>query len=112
MIWLKQKTTNNLSYINFQGCDASILLDDSDTFVGEKNAAPNRNSMRGYEVIDTIKTKVEAACNGIVSCADILALAARDGVVLVSHLFFSFFLCREISLSFATTKSVILHAYI
>ncbi|BAT92372.1 Peroxidase 52 [Vigna angularis] len=65
------------------GCDASLLLDDTGTFVGEKNAAPNRNSVRGYEVIDAIKTKVEAGCNGIVSCADILALAARDGVVLL-----------------------------
>ncbi|KAF5458594.1 hypothetical protein F2P56_022615 [Juglans regia] len=66
-----------------QGCDASILLDDTPTFTGEKNALPNRNSVRGFEVIDTIKTRVEAACNATVSCADILALAARDGVVLL-----------------------------
>ncbi|WVZ03665.1 hypothetical protein V8G54_024471 [Vigna mungo] len=66
-----------------QGCDASILLDDTATFTGEKNAFPNRNSARGFEVIDTIKTNVEAACNATVSCADILALAARDGVVLL-----------------------------
>ncbi|KAK7272428.1 hypothetical protein RJT34_29016 [Clitoria ternatea] len=65
------------------GCDASILLDDTGTFIGEKNAAPNQNSARGFEVIDAIKTKVEAACSGTVSCADILAIAARDGVVLV-----------------------------
>ncbi|XP_021275379.1 peroxidase P7-like [Herrania umbratica] len=65
------------------GCDASILLDDTATFTGEKNAAPNRNSARGFEVIDTIKTRVEAACSATVSCADILALAARDGVVLL-----------------------------
>ncbi|KAF5185438.1 Peroxidase [Thalictrum thalictroides] len=64
-----------------QGCDASILLDDTATFTGEKNAGPNANSVRGFEVIDTIKTRVEAACNGTVSCADILALAARDGTV-------------------------------
>lgn len=66
-----------------QGCDGSILLDDNGTFVGEKNASPNQNSVRGFDVIDSIKTRVEAACNGTVSCADILAIAARDGAVLV-----------------------------
>lgn len=66
-----------------QGCDGSILLDDTATFTGEQNALPNRNSARGFEVIDAIKTRVEAACANTVSCADILALAARDGVVLV-----------------------------
>ncbi|CAL9202053.1 unnamed protein product [Musa hybrid cultivar] len=65
------------------GCDASILLDDTANFTGEKNAAPNANSVRGYEVIDAIKTRVEAACNATVSCADIVALAARDGVYLL-----------------------------
>ncbi|KAL5698818.1 Peroxidase 52 [Ranunculus cassubicifolius] len=63
------------------GCDASILLDDTSTFTGEQNALPNRNSARGFELIDAIKTRVEAACNATVSCADILALAARDGTV-------------------------------
>ena len=66
-----------------QGCDASILLDDTPTFTGEKNAGPNANSVRGYEVVDAIKAQVEAACNATVSCADILALAARDAVNLV-----------------------------
>ena len=49
----------------------------------EKFAAPNLNSARGYEVIDTIKASVESECSGIVSCADILTLAARDSVLLV-----------------------------
>ncbi|RWR89215.1 peroxidase P7-like protein [Cinnamomum micranthum f. kanehirae] len=65
------------------GCDASILLDDTGSFVGEQNANPNRGSIRGLDVIDRIKTQVEASCNGTVSCADILALAARDGVFLL-----------------------------
>ncbi|KAL5081806.1 hypothetical protein RYX36_010227, partial [Vicia faba] len=65
------------------GCDGSILLDDTATFTGEKNAGPNKNSARGFEVIDTIKTNVEASCNATVSCADILALAARDGIFLL-----------------------------
>uniref|UniRef100_K3Y2J8 Peroxidase n=1 Tax=Setaria italica TaxID=4555 RepID=K3Y2J8_SETIT len=65
------------------GCDASILLDDTATFTGEKNAGANANSVRGYEVIDAIKTQVEAACNGTVSCADIVALASRDAVNLL-----------------------------
>ncbi|KAI3874103.1 hypothetical protein MKX03_029779 [Papaver bracteatum] len=62
------------------GCDASILLDDTSSFTGEKTAGPNANSVRGFDVIDTIKTQVEAICPKIVSCADILAVAARDSV--------------------------------
>ncbi|KAM6550461.1 hypothetical protein CsatB_000269 [Cannabis sativa] len=63
------------------GCDGSILLDDTSSFTGEKNAGPNANSVRGFDVVDNIKTKVEASCPGVVSCADILAVAARDSVV-------------------------------
>ncbi|XP_057825257.1 cationic peroxidase 1-like [Cryptomeria japonica] len=65
------------------GCDGSILLDDTSTFTGEKTAGPNANSVRGYEVIDTIKSRLEAVCGGVVSCADIVTIAARDSVVLL-----------------------------
>ncbi|KAI3840841.1 hypothetical protein MKW92_033556 [Papaver armeniacum] len=63
------------------GCDASILLDDTASFTGEKTAGSNANSVRGFDVIDTIKSQVEALCPKTVSCADILAVAARDSVV-------------------------------
>ncbi|KAG1371499.1 Cationic peroxidase 1 [Cocos nucifera] len=64
------------------GCDGSILLDDTPTLNGEKTAVPNNNSLRGFDVVDRIKSAVNLACLGnVVSCADILAVAARDSVV-------------------------------
>jgi len=67
-----------------QGCDASLLLDSSGTIISEKRSNPNRNSARGFEVIEEIKSAVEKECPQTVSCADILTLAARDSTVLVN----------------------------
>ncbi|KAL6220622.1 hypothetical protein ACLB2K_008378 [Fragaria x ananassa] len=65
-----------------KGCDASILLDSSKNIITEKTSNPNRNSIRGLEVIDEIKAAIEKECPSTVSCADIVALAARDSTVL------------------------------
>ncbi|KAF9674178.1 hypothetical protein SADUNF_Sadunf10G0100500 [Salix dunnii] len=66
-----------------QGCDGSVLLDDTITLKGEKKASANTNSLKGFKIIDKIKSKIESECPGIVSCADILTIAARDAVILV-----------------------------
>ncbi|KAK4856836.1 hypothetical protein QYF36_021826 [Acer negundo] len=66
------------------GCDASLLLDGSDS---EKLALANLNSARGFEVVDTIKAAVESQCSGVVSCADILSIAARDSSLLAKLIY-------------------------
>ncbi|XP_020593546.1 peroxidase 27-like [Phalaenopsis equestris] len=65
------------------GCDGSVLLNGTTRSPAERDAIPNI-SLRGFGTIDGIKEKLEKACPGIVSCADILALVARDAVVLTN----------------------------
>ncbi|WOK94540.1 putative peroxidase 61 [Canna indica] len=61
-----------------RGCDASVLLD------GERSekTAPQNAGLRGFEIVDEIKQELETQCPGVVSCADVLHLAARDAVAL------------------------------
>ncbi|MCL7021913.1 hypothetical protein MKW94_018512 [Papaver nudicaule] len=41
------------------GCDGSVLLDSTSTIDGEKTAFGNNNSLRGFEVVDRIKSEVD-----------------------------------------------------
>ncbi|OMO98385.1 Plant peroxidase [Corchorus olitorius] len=60
-----------------RGCDGSVLLDSTANNTAEKEAILNQ-SLEGFDVIEEIKSQLEKTCPGVVSCADILALAARD----------------------------------
>ncbi|MBA0658823.1 hypothetical protein Goklo_011001 [Gossypium klotzschianum] len=63
------------------GCDASILIatQPGSKILAEKDAADNRDlRTEGFDTITRAKALVESKCPGIVSCADILAIAARD----------------------------------
>lgn len=81
-----------------KGCDASILLDSAGGLTSEKGSNPNRNSVRGFDVLDEIKSALERECPQTVSCADIMAVVARDSTVLVSPRRFHFYTFSRVSL--------------
>ncbi|XP_008790752.1 peroxidase 55 [Phoenix dactylifera] len=65
-----------------EGCDASIMIA-SPRHDAEKDAPDNLSlAGDGFDTVIKAKEAVEEQCPGVVSCADILAIAARDVVVL------------------------------
>ncbi|OEL29341.1 Peroxidase 19 [Dichanthelium oligosanthes] len=72
-----------------EGCDASILIAPTANAGPAARAPPkverdmeeNRNlAQEAFDTVELAKAAVESKCPGIVSCADVLALAARDYV--------------------------------
>lgn len=66
-----------------QSCDASLLLTTVRGVVSEQTSGRSFG-MRNFKFVNTIKAAVEEECPLTVSCADIVALSARDGIVMVS----------------------------
>lgn len=68
-----------------QGCDGSVLLDGSAGGPSEQTAIPNLTlRKRSFKIIDDLRKRIQDECGQVVSCSDIVAIAARDSVVLVS----------------------------
>lgn len=63
------------------GCDGSILLDSGSDGTSEMDSPANLG-IRRLNIIDTVKSQLEDVCPSTVSCADIIAMAARDAVAL------------------------------
>ena len=66
-----------------QGCDASVLLKDPRGRSTEMYSTFSKG-LRGFDVVDDVKEAVEKECPATVSCADILAIIARDAVLQVN----------------------------
>ncbi|XP_057949103.1 peroxidase 19 isoform X2 [Malania oleifera] len=67
-----------------EGCDGSILIASGAGNGGgkaERDAEENKDlAAEGFDTIQKAKAVAESNCPGVVSCADILAIAARDFV--------------------------------
>ncbi|KAK4424349.1 Peroxidase 43 [Sesamum alatum] len=69
-----------------EGCEGSILIDNG--LETDERRAFGHQGVGGFEIIERAKSQLEAECPGTVSCADIVALAARDAVVVAKGPFY------------------------
>ncbi|KAG2690223.1 hypothetical protein I3760_09G177300 [Carya illinoinensis] len=65
-----------------KSCDASLLLETVNGITSEKTSERSFG-MRNFKYVQTIKAALELECPLKVSCADIVALSARDGMVML-----------------------------
>jgi len=89
-----------------EGCDGSVLIESTPGNQAEKDASDNKSlASEGFDTVRSAKAAVEAACPDTVSCADVLAIAARDAISMSGGPFFPVELGRLDGLS-STASSV------
>lgn len=76
-------TNSSICFNYLKGCDSSLLIDGP---TSEKTADSNF-SVRGYELIEKLKAAMEEACPDVVSCSDIVAIATKVVIKLVSTIY-------------------------
>lgn len=78
------------------GCDASVLVSSTPFNKAERDADINLSLPGdGFDVVVRAKTAIELTCPGVVSCADILAVATRDLVTMVGGPYYNVRLGRK-----------------
>ncbi|KAM0939941.1 putative peroxidase [Dioscorea sansibarensis] len=88
-----------------QGCDASVLLDGSASGPSEQGAVPNLTLRQAaFKAINDLRALIDKACGRVVSCADVVAIAARDSVALSGGPDYKVPLGRRDGLTFATAN--------
>ncbi|KAH7680961.1 Peroxidase protein [Dioscorea alata] len=88
-----------------QGCDASVLLDGSASGPSEQNAPPNLTLRpAAFKAINDLRALIDKKCGHVVSCADVVAVAARDSVALSGGPYYKVPLGRRDGLTFATVN--------
>ncbi|KAK6146984.1 hypothetical protein DH2020_017896 [Rehmannia glutinosa] len=65
-----------------KSCDASLLLETTNGIKSEQTSSRSFG-MRNFKYVNTIKDALERECPMTVSCADIVALSAREGAVML-----------------------------
>ncbi|XP_065847225.1 peroxidase 12 [Euphorbia lathyris] len=65
------------------GCDGSVLLEGSAGGPSEQSELPNLSLRKeAFKIVNNLRALVHKQCGPVVSCSDIVAIAARDSVVL------------------------------
>ncbi|WCJ43321.1 Peroxidase superfamily protein [Euphorbia peplus] len=91
-----------------QGCDGSVLLDGSASGPSEQQAPPNLSLRKqAFDIIDNLHQLLHRRCGRVVSCADILAIAARDSIFLSGGPDYKIPLGRRDGVTFATRNATL-----